>query len=404
MEKRTTSAVLRTVTMAVFAVIAFVMPAVRTSAQICAVPGKDGPQTISGVVNSYYPAPTSATASGTSIPVGAISNLSSSLTPIESGDLLLIIQVQDAQINSSNNNNYGAGNGTGRGFTSANAGYYEYVVAANSVGTGGGTITTLQSLSRTYRSANATSSRGRRTYQVVRIPQYSAATISGTVSAASWDGTSGGIVAFDVAGTLNMGGGTINANGRGFRGGLGISLTGGSGSSTDYRGTSTSDTGGSKGEGIAGTPRYIWDGSLGIDNGTEGYPNGSFLRGAPGNAGGGGTDGSPSVDNGQNSGGGGGGNGGIGGTGGNSWSSNLTIGGIGGDVLSASANRLVFGGGGGAGTTNNGADETSSGGLGGGIVILRVGGISGSGTITANGANAPNSNPTCCGDGAGGGG
>ncbi|MEZ5344750.1 MAG: hypothetical protein R2681_04250 [Pyrinomonadaceae bacterium] len=373
-------------------------------AQICAVPGKDGPQTISGVVNTYYPSPTTATASGTSIPVGSVSNIGSSLTPIAAGDLLLIIQVQDALINSSNNSNYGGGNGTGRGFTSGNAGFYEYAVATNSVGTGGGTIITQQSLSRTYQSAAATSSRGRRTYQVVRIPQYSAATISGTLNAASWDGTSGGIVAFDVAGTLNMGGGTINASGRGFRGGLGITLTGGSGSNTDYRGNSTNGTGGSKGEGIAGTPRRIWDGSFGIDNGTEGYPNGSFLRGAPGNAGGGGTDGSPSVDNGQNSGGGGGGNGGIGGVGGNSWSSNLTIGGIGGDDISAAANRIIFGGGGGAGTTNNTAGDTASGGIGGGIVIIRAGAVSGTGTITANGGNAPNSNPNCCGDGAGGGG
>lgn len=389
---------------AAFVLAVLLLPALNVSSQICGTPGKDGPQTISGVVNTYYPSPTSASTSGSSIPVSAVSNLSSSLTPIAAGDLLLVIQVQDAQITSSNNSNYGGNNGTGRGFTSGNAGYYEYAVATNSVGTGGGTITTAQTLSRTYQSAAATASRGQRTYQVVRIPQYSTATISGTVNAAAWDGNSGGIVGFDVAGTLNMGGGTISANGSGFRGGLGISFSGGSGSNTDYRGVSTSDSGGSKGEGIAGTPKYTWDGLLGNTNSAEGYPKGSYFRGAPGNAGGGGTDGSPSSDNGQNSGGGGGGNGGIGGRGGNSWSSNLSIGGIGGGTVTPAANRLVLGGGGGAGTTNNGANATASGGKGGGIVVIRAGAISGTGTITANGANAPDSNPTCCGDGAGGGG
>ncbi len=392
------------VTYLAFILIAFLLPAPNVSSQICAVPGKDGPQTISGVVNTYYPSPASASTSGSSIPVGAVTNLGSSLTPIAAGDLLLVIQIQDAVITSSNNSNYGGNNGTGRGFTSGNAGYYEYAVATNSIGIAGGTITTAQTLSRTYQSTAATSSSGRKAYQVVRIPQYSSATISGTINAATWDGNSGGIVAFDVAGTLNMGGGTINANGSGFRGGLGVTLTGGSGSSSDYRGVSTNGSGGSKGEGIAGTPRFTWDGLLGNTNAAEGYPNGSYFRGAPGNAGGGGTDGAPSSDNGENSGGGGGGNGGIGGRGGNTWNSNLTVGGIGGGTVTPAANRLVLGGGGGAGTTNNGANATASGGAGGGIVVIRAGAISGTGTITANGSNAPDSNPTCCGDGAGGGG
>ncbi|NNE99335.1 MAG: hypothetical protein HKN25_09990, partial [Pyrinomonadaceae bacterium] len=271
------------------------------------------------------------------------------------------------------------------------------------VGLAGGTITTLQNLTRTYRSSPATSTRGRRTYQVVRIPQYSSATLSGTVIAASWDGRSGGVVAFDVAGNLNMGGGTVNANSRGFRAGLGRTLTGPNGTVNGYRGPSTDGSGGSKAEGIAGTPRYVWDGVLGIDNLVEGYPNGSYYRGAPGNAGGGGNDGTPN-NNGENSGGGGGGNGGIGGRGGNTWNTNLTVGGVGGAAFPAAANRLTFGGGGGAATTNNGSGSTASGGLGGGAVLIRTGSVSGSGSITANGGDAQDSNPTCCGDGAGGGG
>src|SRR5207248_20401 len=81
---------------------------------------------------------------------------------------------------------------------------------------------------------------------------------------------------------------------------------------------------GSKGEGVAGTPRYIYQSGANIgvpganaalDTGVEGYLAGSHGRGAPGNAGGGSTDGVPTT-NGDNSGGGGGGNGGSGGGGG----------------------------------------------------------------------------------------
>jgi uncharacterized repeat protein (TIGR01451 family) len=235
------------------------------------------------------------------------------------------------------------------------------------------------------------------------VPQYSSATVSGVARAAAWDGTSGGIIALDVAGTLNLSGGSVSAAGKGFRGGQGRSLTGGSGSSSDYRFASSNNTGGSKGEGIVGTPRYVWDGLLGTDTGVEGYPSGSYGRGAPGTAGGGGTDGNPSTND-ENSGGGGGGNGGDGGNGGNSWNSDLKAGGVGGASFPASATRLTMGGGGGAGTGNNGAETTSSGAAGGGIVMIRSGAISGSGTIDASGDNAQNSSPTCCGDGAGGGG
>src|ERR1043166_5646791 len=111
---------------------------------------------------------------------------------------------------------------------------------------------------------------------------------------------------------------------------------------------------GSKGEGIAGTPRYIYQhgatigapasGNGPLNTGVEGYANGSFGRGAPGNAGGGSTDGTPDVDNGQNSGGGGGGNGGSGGSGGNSWNSNLPVGGQGGGSISPMLTRITMGG------------------------------------------------------------
>ena len=62
-------------------------------------------------------------------------------TPIAVGDLLLVIQMQDASINTSNDERYGdgtgtAGNTTGNGSGATNydnAGRYEFVVAKSTV-------------------------------------------------------------------------------------------------------------------------------------------------------------------------------------------------------------------------------------------------------------------------------
>ena len=124
------------------------------------------------------------------------------------------------------------------------------------------------------------------------------ATVTGAVTAAAWNGTSGGIVALDVANTLTFSGGSINVNALGFRGGGGQALGGGAGANTDYRTRVTVNTNGNKAEGVAGSPNFMYDGTGTLATGS-GYPDGtntdaSRARGAPGNAGGGGTDGNPS--------------------------------------------------------------------------------------------------------------
>lgn len=364
----------------------------QASAQTCATPGKDGAGgSLTGIVNTYYPGNSSVSAGATSIslgtPVGAA-------TTITTGDLLLVIQMQDAAINSTNTSSYGDGvsGDPGAGATSiGGSGLYEYVVATSNAGAsvsirGAGAG---NGLINAYTNANATSSQGQRRFQVVRVPQYSSATLTSGLTAMAWNGRTGGILAIDVSGALNLGGASISVDGLGFRGGGARQLAGdSSGVNTDYRNTTSNACHGLKGEGIAGTPRYVYDPATAtvVDLTTEGYPNGATARGAPGNAGGGGTDGNPSAND-QNSGGGGGGNGGVGGMGGNTWSTNLARGGFGGDGVAAAANRLMMGGGGGAGSRNNSTGTASSGGSGGGIVMVRAGTISGSGTITANGAN-----------------
>jgi hypothetical protein len=286
----------------------------RGQAQVCAIPGKDGPGgTLSGVINTYYPGAASASAGSTSISIGVATG---SGTAIASGDLLLVMQMQDAAINSTNTDSYGSGvsGGAASGWTAINnSGVYEFVVATSGAG---GTVTIRgagsgNGLVNSYTNAAASGTQGQRRFQVVRVPQYSSATLGSGLTALAWNGTAGGILVFDVAGALSLGSATVNLSGMGFRGAGARQLSGSTsgGTSTDYVNVSTNNFHGNKGEGIAGTPRYVYDSATDtvLNTGAEGYPNGSTARGAPGNAGGGGDD-TDLTANQQNSGGGGGSN------------------------------------------------------------------------------------------------
>jgi hypothetical protein len=402
---------MRAFALALFALVALVAGPVY--ANWCAVPGRNGTGTPAGVVNTYYPGTASVGAGATSIAVGAPAGAADA---IAAGDLLLVIQMQDATIDTRNNSRYGNGTngGYGQGYDSiGQTGRYEFVratgaVSGGSVGivgaTGGGLV-------YGYNHAAASATGYRRSFQVVRVPQYDQVTISGTVSAMAWNGSTGGVVALDVARRLTFSGGTVSASGLGFRGGGGRALAGGAGANSDYATAATNAANASKGEGIVGTPRYVNNQGALQDIGVEGLPGGSYARGAPGNAGGGGTDGNPAAND-QNSGGGGGGNGGDGGLGGHAWCPTGPSGcpQTGGHPATAVAeigvSRVVMGGGGGAGTSNNatgspGGGFASSGAAGGGIVIVRAGEIAGTGTVIADGADA---NSTILNDSNGGGG
>jgi uncharacterized repeat protein (TIGR01451 family) len=425
----------------------------------CATPGRDGAGgTLTGIVNAYYPPSATGTlASGSvSIALGAAAS-GGAQKAIAIGDLLLIIQMQDASINSTDTSSYGHGvpGDPGSGWTSlGSSGLFEFVTATSAVPITGGTLQftgtgPTSGLLNSYAYAIATATQGQQTYQVIRVPQYTSATLSSGLVPLAWNGSVGGVLAIDSSSQLTLGG-TVAADALGFRGGGGITLTGIAGSvDTDYVWASPANlpnlsgggdapygvgTNASKGEGIAGTPHWvapplssITTASTAVSTGQsvlEGLPNGSFARGAPGNAGGGGTDGDPN-NNDYNSGGGAGGNGGTGGQGGYGWHSmavtNTTDGGFGGVAFPASTSALVMGGGGGAGTVNNGSYYIpsngthgadcglnctgiySSGGAGGGIVIIHAGSVTGTGTITSNGQSTLNTyNDSTGGAGAGG--
>jgi hypothetical protein len=393
------------------------------TAASCGTPGKDGSTVIAANPNAYYPAATAAqtvTAGATTLAVGVATGAA---TDISAGDLLLVIQMQGADINSTNTDAYGDGQVGGSAFGNLNtnftAGQYEYVKVLGTAPTvaaaSGGTIQLATALQNSYQNADATATTGQRRFQVVRIPQYVNLTLSGTIAPAAWNGSTGGILALDVAGKLTFApGARLDASGKGFRGGAGQKLNGTTGrSNLDYRnaapanGTTTVGGHAMKGEGTVGTPRYVNTGTALLDTGVDGYPGGSAGRGAPGNAGGGGTDGDATTNT-MNTGGGGGGNGARGGHGGNAWSSNAATGGESGLPLGpVSSSRLILGGGGGAGSTNDGSGDASltgyasSGAAGGGIVLVRTGSVVGFGSIQANGASASSA---VVGDGNGGGG
>ena len=381
-------------------------------AQICATPGFDGSFDISGQVNTYYPpaANTILTGGSTSVILAAVPDdvtfdggvntyspiVNGQKLQIHIGDLLLIIQMQNASIESSNSNLYGSGSATsgpdglgGTGYTSlGNTGLFEYVVATSDVPITGGLLTFRGAgvgtgVINTYLNTNydpASATRGQRTFQVVRAPQYSNVRLTGNIAAPPFNGRVGGIIAFDVAGTMNFNGQTIDASARGFRGGFSfkVIIDFNQPLNPDYATASTSKIATGKGEGIVGSPKNMWDGFVQVINPTEGMPGGASGLGAAGNGGGGGSA--------WNAGGGGGGNGGSGGSGGDDEAQtrgrpgSITYSGV------PTPTRLVMGGGGGAGHVDNAA-RGDSGGVGGGIILLNVGTITGTGTINCNGGD-----------------
>jgi hypothetical protein len=367
--------------------------------------------TITSYSNTYYPGEQAMVSAGsTSVAIGAAAY---GTTAISAGDVLLIIQMQGAQINSNDNNTYGDGV-SGSGYVNNGelyAGNMEYVIAANAVPLTGGTLTLLMGTVNNYKKA-AFGADGQYTYQVIRVPVYYSLILDADIAPPNWDGATGGVIVMAVQNNLDMNGHTINVTGAGFRGGGGVRL-GGTGITSTLPFATVSPANGStgafhasKGEGIAGTPRLINSNNSLRQNTEEGYPGGSFCMGAPGNAGGGGTNDAQPLNR-NNSGGGGGGNGGAGGRGGNSYGTNMPYGGYAGAPFAQrSGLRLVMGGGGGAGDSNDGSGIpsgglASSGAAGGGIVIISAGAIISPGSVYANGSNG---NITVRNDAAGGGG
>ncbi len=418
-------------------------PAAAVNTVLCGTPGKDGSTAsyAGGVPNSYWAGSGSPAAGSTSITLGTL-NASGNSTLLTAGDLILIYQSQGASIATADTSAYGSNGSSGTGYTALDgAGAYEYARVASvsgstvtifGAGTGNGLVNKYTSASYVALGGGTT---GAVDWQVVRVPQFGNYTVGSNLYTAQWNGSSGGIVALDVAGSLTLTN-QINADGYGFRGGgqnpWGNGYGGAAATSTTTTGAagatdinyvyaptisglsySTYKGGpeGFKGEGIAGTPSWTYASgaaapayapttisSFSGDGTTSGYPGGSKGRGAPANGGGGASDANASgwdpysngasTPNQYNSGGGGGANGGAGGLGGQNWSGTqnnesngkVTSEGIGGSAITPNiASLLAMGGGGGAGSNNDSSNGGNVVALGGGRTITSTASIASSG-------------------------
>ena len=154
------------------------------AAPLCASPPLTSNTTATGVINTYYPGQTSITA-GTLNTTTTVGTSRGSATPLAVGDLVMVMQMQGTQIDATNTNAYGDGvvSATASGFVnnaSFIAGQYEYatvrsvagaVIGLNGSGTNGGLV-------NNYVNANESATQGQQRFQVVRVPQYSSATLS----------------------------------------------------------------------------------------------------------------------------------------------------------------------------------------------------------------------------------
>ena len=378
---------------------------------------QDSLNTFTSLLNTFYPTQNGITLNpgDTSIVLGAVPPTdvfgnSFGNMPIQSGDLILIIQMQGADFQFTNSNLYGAGqansgpDGLGAtGYTNLNqAGQYEWAIAMNAVPLTGGTLRVngncvgRTGLFYSYQNAEATTSSSRKRFQVVRVPRFTNLRLISDIVTTAWNDRVGGILALDVSDTLDFNGYGILASEKGFRGGYQPVRP--SGNSSIVYTTTDFNLSSGKGEGICGTPRYVWNGVNEVDYGLTwvGYPGGVYGRGAPGNAGGGG--------NIHNAGGGGGGNGGAGGVGGYFITlGSAETGGRPGSGFPLFYNRIFLGGGGGGGDANN-ATSGVKGGSGGGLVYLKSNVIAGSGYVRSNGGQGQPGGLGGAPDGSGGGG
>jgi hypothetical protein len=179
-----------------------------TTSQAASLVGVDGDLTVtapSTVLNRYAVLATDASAGATSLTVTDATELDdATFGPLSAGDLVFVMQVQGASIDTSDSPAYGT-------VTSLNgAGLHEFAVIRR---IDGNTLhLACSGLRNSYLAAGRT--------QVVRVPQLSSLTVEsgGSIVAQPWDGQRGGVVVLHVEGSTSLSG-TIDVSGQGFRAG-----------------------------------------------------------------------------------------------------------------------------------------------------------------------------------------
>ena len=325
------------------------------------IPAKTQSTNISGIINTYH-------SIVEIIPAKACVRVSSTVG-LSVSETVMIIQMKGAAVQTNTNSTFGDTTSLN------NAGNYELSTIC---GIRDDSVFLFFNLLNSYTVAGKV--------QLVGVPTYYSAVVTGALTAKPWDNATGtgGVIALSVDENLTLNA-PVSADATGFIGGAYIasnSTCSNFGAPTAYAynaNTAAPQNGAFKGESVY---------EITNTNLTGG-------RGAPANGGGGG--------NNHNNGGGGGANLSKGGDGGgNSSSTGCTtnLKGIGGKPLSSWSGKKIFlGGGGGAGHSNNGS--ISSGGKGGGIIFIRTKNLIANNTkISVNGNAGGNS----ASDGAGGGG
>jgi hypothetical protein len=307
-------------------------------------------------------------------PLLSISNPDETYDVFNIGDKVMVIQMQDNVIGSNTGNNTNFGDLA----NISNTGKYEFATIALVARVGGivNLVTLTGSLNNSF-SIGPNSS-----IQIVTYPTLGMNYSTGSdITAVPWNGVVGGVVAFNVTGTLTLRH-NILADNAGFRGGVAdvSSSNYGTCNSTSFY-NAVDPWFGNKGEGI-------------YKNTNPAFAAG---KGKLINGGGG--------ANTINSGGGGGANFTAGGTGSVGWSCSSATGGIGGVSLNVpiSLGRIFLGGGGGSGEAND--NSNNKGGNGGGFIYISANQVrtTGSGTTLKISANGEDAN-IVANDGAGGGG
>lgn len=219
------------------------------------------------------------------------------------------------------------------------AGLYEF---RRIIGTTNGALLLKEPLTTNYSATTA------QRIQAIRVPEFSSVTVSGVLTCAAWNGTNGGVIVFFSRNTIISSNGSINASGKGYRGGPGVPSAG------NYY------------YGIAGERTLGWSFARESDSLAKPDGGGGAGRGADGSGGGGG----------------------YGSSGGNG-TATLVPSSDYGRASPSFGNAALFklcpgGGGGGSGSHDSGRVGVA-GGNGGGIIHITSLSISGEGVIAASG-------------------
>jgi len=222
-----------------------------------------------------------------------------------------------------------------------------------------------------------------------RIPNYSTVTVTsaGSLTANSWNGTFGGIVAFKCETLINSG--SINTDGKGFRYGVGGIRDTGAGC-TEYP---TPAPAGDRAESYRGVNSVAFCSRL--------FENAISSIGGGGGGGGGVNTGNTTTS--RSGGGGGGGANRTNGSNGSNSSYGFNAGGSGGTLYNNGTTLLTLGGGGGGGGRAINA-LGGNGGSGGGIVLIYANNFNNASIIQSTGSRGVNGNSSDDGGGGGGGG